>query len=100
MSMGPIAIKTVAVAWYARKNYPRVLKFMEDAHLLPSSYDQWRARAERLVRQTEASGVRVIKVDVDPEEFVAWAKARGLKADANARVEFANEAAFAPVGEG
>ncbi len=39
----------VGVPWYTRQNYRRILEIMEDAHLLPSTFDKWLHAAEEVI---------------------------------------------------
>lgn len=88
-------VSAVGIPWYTEQNYPRILEVMEDAHLLPSTYAEWRERAEAVHRDLERQRVIVYRVDIDPDSFAAWCRARGLNVDASGRSEFANQhAAF------
>lgn len=79
------------IPWYTRNNYNRILEVMEDRHALPPTYDQWLHRAEAVFEKLKDNGFAVYRVDIDPDSFVAWCRARGLNVDSNARTEFANE---------
>ena len=85
--------RIAAVVWYRREDYPRVLTIMEDAHLLPPTWEKWRYSADKVARQAQKSGVVVEKVYLHLDDFLAWCRARGLNVDAKARTAFANECA-------
>ena len=68
---------------------------MADGQSLPNTFDKWQSRAEAKERQLRAQGYIVVRAALYSEDFVAWCAQRGLDVDAHARMEFANEAAFA-----
>jgi len=90
-------VRAVGIAWYSRQNYRRILEIMEDADKLPATYDQWLKSAETGERQMKHSGYIVVRAIIDPEEFVAWCRSRGLKADAKARMQWGNEFVYRQV---
>jgi hypothetical protein len=87
-------ISATGIGWYNREDYPRILEIMEDADVLPTTYDTWRQKAEGLERQIKASGAIVVRAVIEPKEFVAWCAARGLKVNAKARTAFGSECAY------
>ncbi len=84
----------VGLPWFYRQDYGRILEIMEDAAAMPERYDQWLKQAEAFERQVKRAGKVPVRAIVDPGEFPAWCRARGLKIDGKARVQFANEAAY------
>lgn len=92
-------VSAFGLGWYEREDYPRILEIMEDAHLLPRTYDAWRKSAETGEREQKRKGVVVIRVVIKAEEFLAWCRARGLNVDKNARMRFGNEAVLRAVKE-
>ncbi len=87
-------IRAVGIPWYRREDYPRILRIMADADKLPPTWDKWFYRAEQFRHRVEKSRQVAVKAYIDPDEFPAWCEARGLNVDAQARMAFANEAAF------
>jgi hypothetical protein len=81
------------VAWYAREDYAALLSIFEDADTLPTTYDEWLAKAEELEGEFKARGYHVVRALIDPKTFPSWCAARGLKLNANARTNFGNEKA-------
>ena len=84
----------VGMSWYSRKSYGRILQIMEDADKLPPAYDQWLKKAEAGESKLQRAGHVVVRAVIDPDEFAAWCLARSLNVDAQARMQWANEAAF------
>src|SRR5687767_1916896 len=95
--MARLPIRAVGLAWYDRLDYRRILKIMDDANVLPRTYEQWLKGAEAGERQLLSTRHTVVRAIIDPEEFPAWCQTRGLNIDAKARVQFASEAAIRQV---
>lgn len=89
-----LPIRAMGIPWYTLENFDRVKTVMEDAHLLPQVYSLWRLKAEQAERQLRRQGYLVVRAHLDPDEFVAWCRARGLNVNAKARTEFAAEVAL------
>ncbi len=75
-------------------DYPRVLAIMEDSRELPSTYDEFRKMFEAGERKLKSAGHIVVRATIEPDEFLAWCREKGMKANTDARLEFANEAAY------
>jgi hypothetical protein len=76
------------IPWYTAENYERFLAVVEDAHLLPATYEQWFRGAEESFKYAERKGERPIRVLIDPEHFQTWCKAQGCSTDVEGRMEF------------
>jgi hypothetical protein len=83
----------VALPWYARGDYPALLKLFSDPDKLPATYDAWLERAEGVERQFKGAGFGVARIWIRPAPFAAWCKERNTSPDQAARLTFANEAA-------
>ena len=86
----------VALPWYARGDYPALLKLFSDSHRLPATYDAWLNRAEGIERQFQSAGFGVAKIWIRPIPFAACCKERNISPDQAARLTFVNEAARHP----
>jgi hypothetical protein len=82
----------VALPWYARGDYPALLKLFSDPHLLPATYDAWLDRAERIERQFQGAGFGVARIWIRPIPFAGWCQERNTSPDQAARLTFVNEA--------
>lgn len=80
----------VGIAWFRQQDYNAALSVMEDATLLPKSFESWLALAEKLFERLENEGRVPIKAYIDPATFPSWCAERGLKVNAHARMQFAN----------
>ncbi|WP_420133974.1 hypothetical protein [Rhodopseudomonas sp.] len=87
-------IQALGIPWYERDSYKRVLEVMEDAHLLPPTFEAWQYRAHKTERSGQITNAVVVRAVIDPDEFVIWCQTRNFKIDAEARMAFANEAAY------
>ena len=83
----------VGIAWYAREDYGRILAIMSDAELMPDTFDDWLERAAAVEDQLRARGFRLLRVPLRPDVFLGWCQASGVPADAEARCQYAAEAA-------
>ena len=85
-----------ALPWYARRDYPVLLKLFSDPDKLPTTYDAWLERAEGVERQFKKAGFTVARIWIRPVPFAAWCKERNVSPDQAARFTFVNEAAQHP----
>lgn len=68
---------------------------MADSNRLPELYDLWRLSAEQIAGEIERSGIKVVRVAVEPEVFSRRCADHDLTPDSVARTRFANEIAEA-----
>jgi hypothetical protein len=61
---------------------------------LHETYAEWLAAARATETHLAANGHRVVRVAIEPEEFVAWCCAHDVTADAQARTRYASEFAY------
>ena len=83
----------MALPWYARADYPDLLKLFNDPDKLPATYDAWLQRAEQVKRQLLRAGLAVAKIWIRPIPFAAWCRERNISPNQAARLTFANETA-------
>jgi hypothetical protein len=82
---GPI----IGLAWYREGDWDFLLKVSADAEELEETYAEWVSLASARYAQAKATGMPIVKVDIDVHELVAWCRDRGCPVDANSRAEFA-----------
>jgi hypothetical protein len=82
-----------ALPWYARADYPILLRLFSDPDKLPAAYDVWLDRAKRVERQLQKAGFTAARTWIRPVPFAAWCKERNVSPDQAARLTFANESA-------
>ena len=84
--------RILALPWYARGNYPALLKLFSDPDKLPATYGAWLKRAELTEKQLQKAGFGVARIWIRPVAFAAWCKERNVSPDQGARLTFVNEA--------
>lgn len=87
-------VQAVGMAWFKPENFLRLRAMFEDGHKLHRTYDEWFRAAEAGRKAQEVKGIRVVCVDIDPDEFPKWCVAQGMKVDADARMRFASLIAY------
>jgi len=86
--------KIAGIVWYNNEViYRRALAIFEDAFDMPSTYEDWKVEITKTAKKFKRDGWVLIRAELEPETFVTWCKARGLKIDAKARVTFGDETA-------
>lgn len=84
----------LVLPWYGPESYPRVVGLMLDADLLPPSYDSWRRHADQLLSVAQARGLLVMRVQIEPEEFLEWCDDEGYSPDTEGRLAYAEQMAL------
>jgi len=83
----------MSLPWYARGDYPVLLRLFKDPDKLPATYDAWLQRAEQVENQLQRAGLAVARIRIRPVPFAAWCRERNISPDQVARLTFANESA-------
>ena len=78
------------MVWFQPENYERLAGMFEDHAGISSTYEEWFYAAECRRQELEKSGVRVLRVDLDPDEFPAWCKSVGMRLNAESRKAYAS----------
>jgi hypothetical protein len=81
------------MVWYRKEDWDALRKLFTDADRLHTTYEGWRAAAERGERTMTQQGHRVVRAEIRPVEFAAWCKQKGMQPNAAARNAFSNEVA-------
>lgn len=79
----------IGLAWYDARDYERVRQVMVDGDSFPPTFAEWDATALRIEMQHGQAGRHVIRVYIDPDEFVARCAKTGREAGARARSAWA-----------
>ena len=80
-----------AMVWYREEDWDQLIGIFSDAHLLPTTFNEWLDKANQNLLVAEKSGDMVVKVFIDPEEFRNWCIKHDRKTDAESRTQFAIE---------
>lgn len=84
----------VGFPWYTAETYPAIRAVMSDGEDFPPTYGEWLSEAEREKRRLERRHGSVHCVFIEPEAFAAWCRVNEMRADAAARMMFAEKAAL------
>lgn len=87
--------KAAGIIWYkSKEDFLKARAIFTDAFLLPDTYEEFLIKATELIAKLEASGMPVVKAELDPHTFPAWCKARNLNVDTHGREAFGNAMAL------
>ncbi|GEM_PF-1812500 len=81
----------VGVARYQKEHWPRWLEVADDRDDWEPTFEDWEHHARGMVSRLKQAGLEVVWIDLEPESFAEWCRARGYKNDGEARSRFAAE---------
>ncbi len=87
-------ISVVGMPWYSKGDYARLRASFADGARLHETYVEWSAAARATEARLVAQGHRVVRIQIEPEEFAAWCSAFNIVPDAEARMRYANEFSY------
>ncbi|AVE59968.1 MULTISPECIES: hypothetical protein [Citrobacter] len=68
-----MASRPICVFWFKnQEQYDSYKKVLTDAWVLPENYRDWLIRFNQMVERYENSGIQVIKVEAEADEFASW----------------------------
>lgn len=92
-------VQAYGMSWYNEADYAAARAIMTDGHVLPATYAEWLAKAEKQVSGFERDGHKVFRAIIDPKTFPDWCRSRGIsQIDAKARMMWGAEYAASQVG--
>lgn len=83
--------RRVALPWYRAEHYTGLRASLADGAKLPERYETWQLSTEQVEQVVQRSGVEVVRVDIEPDAFLAWCDCAGLPSDGAARNRYAAE---------
>ena len=86
MSAFPEKMHSLSIAWYRREDWPRWCEICTDMH---PDYDHWLGWAEEAFEKYKGLEKRLVKVIIEPGEFLEWSRINGGTVDTKARSAFA-----------
>lgn len=95
--VGPPRFLGIGIPWYRRADYERIREIMAQRDPVPDSFDEWETQAKRVETHYQRGGQTVVRVYIDPQNFVAWCALRNLHIDAEARMAFAADPSNWPI---
>jgi hypothetical protein len=79
----------VAMAWYRPDQWALLRAVSADGERLEGSYEEWLAFASEELRELQARGLQVRRIDVEVAALVRWCNSQGRLVDGEARAEYA-----------
>ena len=83
--------KKVGIARFRAEDWPRWLATADDAAEWNSTHAEWLQNAAAMAERLSRAGLEVIWIDLEPESFSEWCRARSISNNAEARSRFAAE---------
>lgn len=79
----------IGILWFdGEAAYRRALAIFTDSKNMPATFEDWKALVKRQREEVKRAGNIAIRVDFDPETFIAWCNLRGFQANSQARGAF------------
>ena len=77
----------------------RIAWYSQDQWNIEDTYEEWKANAEKALRDSQNAGISVRKVQIDVDELLAWCKSKNIPVDRASRSEFAIEQLYEEMEE-
>jgi len=90
-------ISVIGFFWYRNEaEFERLRAMSEDGAQLHETFAGFIESVEKRFEEFKRTspGVDVVKVEADPEEYLAWCRAKGMKINSASRRGFASDKAF------
>lgn len=72
-----LSVSVVTLIWYnGREDFDRMVEVLGSNGNLPRSYEAWLRAAEKGEQKIRNSGMRIVRVVVNPNAFAAWCVTR------------------------
>jgi len=81
----------VGVAWYTPAAWVRLKNAVPDPERLEDSHAKWLELVTSVCADMARAGVETVRIEVDPDEFLAWCRDQARSADSGARAQFVAE---------
>ena len=79
----------IGVAGYRPEQWETLRNVSDDRDKLEETYVEWLVESERVVKQLQQRGLRVIKVDVEIEDLMLWCESQRIPLDSEAHSNYA-----------
>jgi hypothetical protein len=83
--------KRVGLPRFRQEQWSRWLELVADGEVWPDTFQQWQAESDAMAERLRRTGLEVVWVDLDAEQFAVWCQSRGYRNDREARNRFAAE---------
>ena len=79
------------MAWYRPDQWALLRDVSADGERLEATYEEWFAFASKHLRELQALGLQVDRIDVEVAALVRWCNSQGQPVDGTARAEYARQ---------
>lgn len=69
---------TIAMPWYEREDFDRLLALADDRNQMIADYDRWHLQAMAVAKEFLARGQALQIVTIKPDEFLEWLTSQDL----------------------
>jgi hypothetical protein len=86
-----VTLERIGVPWFPRVGFDELRSIMSDPHAIPDTFAEWERMAQarfKELRQAHAP-IRVEKIILEQEPFLAFCRERGLQPDSRGRAQYA-----------
>lgn len=83
------AKKIVGIPWYVRRHYDSIRNLTDHDSKLPMEYGVWLNAATTMEMRMIQTGCTVVRIHIDPFQFIDWCDLRKKKLNARARDSYA-----------
>ena len=77
------------MAWYRQEQWALLRAVSADGEKFEATYDEWLNFARQQIRDLEARGIRVQKIEVEVGALTRWCESEGRVVNGDARAEYA-----------
>ena len=81
----------MAMASYLESEYNEILRISEDSAKLDDTWQEWKVKSGKRIRQLEQMGMKVERVTVHPQELEEYCKEKDLPIIGSSRAQLATE---------
>ncbi|EEA1843686.1 hypothetical protein GKG76_00625 [Salmonella enterica] len=82
--------RPISVFWFKNLDqYESCKEILTDSWVLPDDYRDWLIRFNQMIDRYERSGIEVIKVEIEPNEFSIWCLANECEISTKSCNDFA-----------
>ena len=79
------------MAWYRPDQWTLLRAVSADGERLEATYEEWLSFASGQLRDLQAHGLQVEKIDVEVAALVRWCNSQSRPVDGEARAEYARQ---------
>ncbi|MEN0050982.1 MAG: hypothetical protein AAF806_28210 [Bacteroidota bacterium] len=78
----------IGIGYYRKEDYEEILRISSDRERMNDTWEEWKKKKEKTVRNLKLAGVTPIDVLVLPRDLEIYCYEQGLKIDGAARAQY------------